>query len=142
MVAKTKGKGKAAVEAPKGKATAAPPAILMLPLSLLGLYVFALIYHVGAKLCGGTGSLAETYRVLGYSWGAVMLKLVPSIGSILSLVAHVVMCVFGFARLHRISIGRSVVVLVIPTVLTILLLIGATVALVFILAQHPEVLSR
>jgi hypothetical protein len=98
---------------------------LIVPLTIMGVYVLAAIYHLSARVCGGEGNFGDTLRVVAYTYGASVLGLVPYVGSVAVLAAHLIMCVYGFKYLHRISVGRSVVVFVLPTAAFVAIVIAA-----------------
>jgi len=116
--------------------------LLLAPLSIAGLWVLTLVYHAGARLVGGSGRISDSYRVLAYSWGAFTLKLIPTVGPLLSLAAHVSQGLHGFKHLHRISMFRALLVIAIPAVALFALLTAAIVCAILLLMQNPVVLDR
>ncbi|HLG42659.1 MAG TPA: YIP1 family protein, partial [Planctomycetota bacterium] len=116
--------------------------LLLAPLSIAGLCVLTLVCHAGAKIAGGSGRISDTYRVLAYSWGAFALKLIPTVGPLLSLAAYLTQCLHGFKHLHRIGMIRALIVLALPALLFFALLTAAMVCAILFLMDNPEVLGH
>lgn len=107
---------------------------LLLPFfTWAGLHILTGIYHLSARVCGGQGTYSDTLRIFAYTTGAAFLCLIPHIGSIAFFAAHLIMCVYGFKHLHRISIGRSVVAFVLPSVAFVAIVFAALAVAIFLL---------
>lgn len=107
---------------------------LLLPLfTWTCLHILSAIYHLSARACGGRGTYSDTRRVVAYTTGAAFLCLLPYMGSMAFMAAHLIMCVYGFKHLHQISIPRSVVAFVLPGIAFALILLAGLVGFVFLL---------
>jgi hypothetical protein len=102
-----------------GQRAAAFAMMLFGPLIVgLGLLVSSAIIHVSLHLVGGARSgFAATLRVLSYCQVGSLALLVPVCGGLLGSVWVLVLEVIGLSVLHRISIGRALLALLIPLVL-------------------------
>ncbi len=106
--------------------------ILVIPVSIaisvvLAYIIFA-IQHALLRLLGGQATLLQTIQVLIYgSTPAIIFGTIPIINVLASL-AGLANVVIGAARVHRISLLRAIVaIVVIPTILLIAVLVAALV---------------
>jgi len=103
-------------------------AFLFLPLVLIaGAFIWAAVVHLFLMLTGSAnGGFEATFRALAYSGGATsMLQLVPLCGGYIYPVAYLVYGVIALKEVHRTSMWRVVV----SMLLILLLCCGAFVAL-------------
>ena len=84
----------------------------------LMVFVVAAIIHAGVVLVGArkrsTSGFEGTFRVAAYGSAGLMGQAVPLLGSLLAFVWCLVLAVTGVARMHRISIGKTVAALILP----------------------------
>lgn len=102
-----------------GQRAAAFAMMLLGPLIMgVGLLVSSAIIHVFLLLVGGARSgFAATVRALSYCQVGSLALLVPVCGGLLGTLWILVLEVIGLSVLHRISIGRAALALLIPLVL-------------------------
>lgn len=108
----------------------------------LAFFVGVAILFVIAKIFGGTGTfLAQSYAMALFYvpiQGVIaILGLVPFLGGLAAFVLgiyEIILAVFAIAASQRLSIGRSVAVVLLPAVIVFLLLCGLIVALAAIIA--------
>jgi len=103
--------------------------IILLPLAaLLGTLFYVGILHLVAKLFKGEGTFLDFYQTVGIgslvSWGGIL----PYIGILFSLWT-VVVTVVVTSRVHKLSTGKSVAVVLLP--LVVLFAIGIALAIGF-----------
>lgn len=98
--------------------------IPLLPLlALAGSVVYVGILHLVAKIFKGEGRFLDYYQTMGVgslvSWGGI----IPYLGFIFS-IWSVVVCVIVTSRVHNLSTGKAVAVVLLPIVLFIALVIA------------------
>jgi len=92
-----------------GFALAAP---IWLPVAL---FLGALLQHLFLMMVGaGKRGFVGTFRAFCYAQGAALLGLIPLVGGLLSLVWHLVLQVVGLSAVHRVSVGRVLVAVLLP----------------------------
>jgi hypothetical protein len=102
---------------------------ILLPLFLI---IGAAILHLILVIIGGANrGFVATFRTLCYTQGTELFQLIPICGSIISLIWFTIILVIGLAEVHRTSMVRSLIAVVLPIVLccgffalTILMLIA------------------
>jgi hypothetical protein len=98
---------------------------------VISLFVASGIYHLMLLVVGGAQRGFEaTFRVVAYSFSAVLIEIVPFCGSLIGRVYFLVLAIIGLAEAHRISRGKSSAAVLLP----LLLLCCCCVLLVVILA--------
>jgi hypothetical protein len=103
----------------------------------LGFFIIVAILFVVAKIFGGTGTfLEQSYAQMLYyvpiQAVTAILGLVPVLGSLAAFVLwiyQIVLAVFAIAASQRLTIGKSVAVVLIPAVIVLLLVCGLIVIL-------------
>jgi hypothetical protein len=92
-----------------GFALAAP---LWLPVVL---FLGALLQHLFLMMVGaGKRGFVATFRTLCYVQAASLLGLIPLVGGLLSLMWHLVLQVVGLSAVHRVSVGRVLLAVLLP----------------------------
>jgi len=95
-----------------GFALAAP---IWLPVVL---FLGALLQHLFLMMVGaGKRGFVATFRVFCYAQAAALLGLIPLIGGLLSLIWHLVLQVVGLSAVHRVSVGRVLLAVLLPVTL-------------------------
>jgi hypothetical protein len=90
------------------------------------LFVSAAILHLSLMVVGGaTRGYTATFRVICYTYTPVLLYVVPVCGGLVGGIWSIVLEILGFSIVHRISVGKSVMAVLLP-----LLLCCACVALI------------
>ncbi len=86
---------------------------------IVGLLVGTGIYHLFLMLFGvSAGGIGATFRVVCYSEAACALfAVVPFLGEAVGIVWRIVICIVGFAVVHRATTGRTAFAVLAPIVL-------------------------
>lgn len=88
-------------------------------------FVWAGLFHLFIKLCGGQSTYATTFQVTCYSFGATIgFSLIPYIGLTLTMFWSVFILIVGCSRVHRISAVRAAIALLIATSVLPLIKLG------------------
>jgi hypothetical protein len=66
---------------------------------------------------GAKKGFVDTFRVLCYTQVSSLLGLFPFCGSLLAAVWHLVLQVIGLSAVHRITVGRALLALLLPLLL-------------------------
>lgn len=112
-------------------------------LSLLALGLGALVYHLFALfLAPGRRGLADTARVLCYAGSPGVLNVIPWIGGWVGGIWSLVLLVIGLREVHRTTTGRSLTIVLLPTVLMVVAVVLLIILLVFLMAAAPDGFSR
>jgi hypothetical protein len=95
------------------------PQVLFGPIGILiGIFVFAAIYHVVLLILGEARQAFEaTFRVVCYCESAAILQVVPFCGGLLTLVAWIAVGIVGLSEAHGIGRGSAAVAVLAPIVL-------------------------
>ena len=90
------------------------------------LFIMAGIYHLCLMLLGAVeGSAFEgTLKIVAYASVAGLGNVIPLVGSLLVLVATIILLVIGFTTVHRIDQVKATIAALIPLVLCCLCIIG------------------
>jgi hypothetical protein len=93
-------------------------AVMMPLLVAAGAFVGSGIYHLVLLMFGTKQPFEATFRTVCYTGGAVaVLQLVPGCGSLVAGGWALVCYCIGFSRVHALTIGRAVVVVLLPLLL-------------------------
>ncbi len=95
----------------------------------LGLLIATGVFHLIAKVFGGTGDFMSLLRPLGHGYAPAALGLIPIVG-LLGSIWVLVCSVIAVREVHGLSTGAAIAVVLIPAALMILLVVFAIVALV------------
>ena len=83
----------------------------------VGLLVSSALIHVALMLVGGAkNGFVATLRAISYAQAANVAMVLPFCGSLLASVGIIVLQIIGVSVLHRISIGKAIVGVLIPLV--------------------------
>ncbi len=100
---------------------------------LVWLYVKSLIFHACLWVLQGTGApFQATFKVTAYSGAASLFLLIPVLGNLLALLWGTVVLIVGLSQVHAVGVGRSLLAVLLPFIITILLIPLFAVALHFI----------
>ncbi len=103
---------------------------ILLILSAIMLFVNTAIIHLFVNLVGGQEPYYETFKAVCYAMAPSVLTFIPIINWVAS-IYMVVLQVIGISKRQKISIGRTILALILPI---ILIFIGLTLIL-FIVAS-------
>ncbi|MDQ7054722.1 MAG: YIP1 family protein [candidate division KSB1 bacterium] len=116
-------------------ATGAQQLLLVPLLTLLGLFIGTLIYHLCLVIVGGAkNGMAATFRVLAYSESSQLLLVIPILGQFIAMIWSVVLIIIGFKEVHETTTGRAVFAFLLPIifccalVLIMVLMVGSFLA--------------
>jgi len=88
---------------------------LWVPIVLL---ISVALQHLFLVIVGGArGGFGATLRAMSYAYAPQILALVPLCGAVVGLVWSVVLVVIGLSVLHRISLGRALLSVLLPLLL-------------------------
>lgn len=97
--------------------------VIMIPImGIIFLLIGAAILYLIYKLLGGTGTYEGTVRFISYATAVQVLSWIPLIGLIFGLY-RIYLYIVGGMYVHNVSMGRSVIAVLLPTVLVFLLVI-------------------
>jgi hypothetical protein len=89
---------------------------------LIMLFVSARIYHLFVLMFGGKEDYKETFKAITYAGAPAPLIIIPYVG-ILSLVYIIFLEIIGIHHRQKLSIGKSVAVVLIPLIIVLFLTI-------------------
>lgn len=82
------------------------------------LFLSAAILHLSLTIVGGTTrGYTATLRVICYAYTPVLLYVVPVCGGLVGGIWSIVLEILGFSIVHRISVGKSVMAVLLPLLL-------------------------
>ncbi len=95
--------------------------LVVIPIfTVVWVFLWGAIMHVILMLVGGSeaagASFETTLRVVAYSSTGNVAKLVPVIGDVIATLWTIVLAVIGLTRMHGMSEGKAVVVVLLPLV--------------------------
>lgn len=93
----------------------APP--FFFGLIILLSFLNAAVHHLLLRVVGGRGTFLATYRAVAYSWGAILMFLLPCLGYVAFLVFYIVVLTDAFSHAHSIGKGRSFLAVSVPVLL-------------------------
>lgn len=106
-------------------------------LVLIGLFIGSAINHLFLLLVGGgSGGFVGTLRANCYAGTVTILSVVPFVGGFVSGIWYLVLQVIGFAIVHRITHGKALIAVLLPT-----LLCCACITLVFLSAMGAAIMA-
>lgn len=96
--------------------------VIITPIAgIISLFIEAAILYVIYKVLGGTGSYEGTVRFISYATAVLLLSWVPIIGWIVGIYG-IYLYIVGGMYVHDVSMARSVIAVLLPTLLVILLM--------------------
>jgi len=87
---------------------------------VIGMFILAAILLLCFRIVKGTGDYEATFRVLSYSSAVQVATWIPYIGWIASLYG-LYLIVVGSSEVHRVSVAKSVLAVLIPVIVIILI---------------------
>lgn len=106
--------------------------------SLLALGLGALVYHLFALfLAPRRRALSDTARILCYAGSPGVLGVIPWVGGLVGGVWSLVLLIIGIREVHRTTTGRSVAIVLLPSVLVFVGIVTLGLALIFIMTAAP-----
>lgn len=81
-----------------------------------GIFLMALMYHVGFKLVGGTGNYEATYRIVAYSSATYLFNVIPRVGIFIYCFYSLYLVIVGGSFIHNITGLKAVIAPLIPIV--------------------------
>jgi hypothetical protein len=96
--------------------------VIITPIAgIISLFIEAAILYVIYKVLGGTGSYEGTVRFISYATAVLVLSWIPLIGWIVGIYG-IYLYIVGGAHVHDVSMARSTIAVLLPTLLVILLM--------------------
>jgi hypothetical protein len=97
--------------------------LIMTPIfGIISLFIEALILYVIYRLLGGSGTYEGTVRFISYATAVLLLSWIPFIGWIVGLYG-IYLYIVGGMHVHDVGMGRSILAVILPTILVFLLVI-------------------
>ncbi len=109
-------------------------------LLVVGIFIISAIYHAFILLVGGKGGFGSTVKVISYSIAAMVLQVVPFIGTPLYWFYSLYLYTIGFRELHKLTTARAFVAALFPIFLFVLFMI--VMMALFILGMGFNVLKH
>ena len=110
---------------------------------LVGLFLGAGILHLGLLLVGGAQRGFEaTLHTVCYSQATAVVQLVPLCGGVIAAVWTIVLYVIGLSRAHQITVGKSVLAVLLPPLACCCCCVGGWFLLSFFGALAGGMLGR
>lgn len=98
-------------------------AAIMMPIGgIISIFIGAAIIYIIYKVLGGTGTYEGTVRFVSYATAVLVLSWIPIIGWIVGLYG-IYLYIVGGMFVHNVSMGRSAIAVLLPTLLVFLLVI-------------------
>jgi len=97
--------------------------VILAPIAgIIYLFIEGAILYIIYKVLGGTGSYEGTVRFIAYATAVLVLSWIPFIGWIIGLYG-IYLYIVGGMFAHNVSMGKSILAIILPTVLIILLVV-------------------
>jgi hypothetical protein len=97
-------------------------AVIITPIAgIISLFIEAAILYIVYKILGGTGSYEGTVRFISYATAVLILSWIPIIGWIVGIYG-IYLYIVGGMYVHDVSMARSTIAVLLPTLLVILLM--------------------
>jgi len=94
--------------------------VIITPIAgIISIFIEAAILYIIYKILGGTGSYEGTVRFISYATAVLVLSWIPIIGWIAGIYG-IYLYIVGGIYVHDISMARSVIAILLPTLLIIL----------------------
>jgi hypothetical protein len=90
-------------------------------MGIIFLFIGAAILNLIYKLLGGTGTYEGTVRFMSYATAVQVLSWIPILGFIVGLY-RIYLYIVGGMSVHNVSMGRSAIAVLLPTVILFLLI--------------------
>lgn len=103
---------------------------------IISLFIEAAILYVIYKLLGGRGSYEGTVRFISYATAVLLLSWIPVINWIIGIYG-IYLYIVGGMYVHNVSMARSAIAVLLPTLLVILLMAIVMASLLFYKGSSP-----
>ena len=110
-------------------ATAFSIVIIPFILGIVSLFIVALIINLIYKALGGTGSYEGTMRFISYAYAPKVLSFIPILGLITG-IYELYLLIVGGMIVHNVSMKKSAIAVLLPTILVFLLFLIVGVVIV------------
>jgi hypothetical protein len=87
---------------------------------IISILIDAVILYIIYKILGGTGTYEGTVRFISYATAVLLLTWIPLVGWIIGLYGLYLQIVGGM-YVHNVSMGRSIIAILLPTILIAIL---------------------
>jgi hypothetical protein len=95
--------------------------VIMMPiLGIISLFIGGAIFYIIYKVLGGTGSYEGTVRFMSYATAVLVISWIPIIGLIVGIYG-IYLYIVGGTFVHNVSMGKSALAVLLPTILVFLL---------------------
>jgi hypothetical protein len=88
---------------------------------IISLFIEAAILYIIYKVLGGTGSYEGTVRLISYATAVLVLSWIPIIGWIAGIYG-IYLYIVGGMYVHNVSMAKSAIAVLLPTLLVILII--------------------
>lgn len=96
--------------------------VIITPIAgIISLFIEAAILYIIYKILGGAGTYEGTVRFISYATAVLVLSWIPIIGWIAGIYG-IYLYIVGGMYVHDVSMARSVIAIILPTLLVILLM--------------------
>lgn len=99
----------------------------------LTIFIISAIAHVSAKLLGGQHNFKATFNIFAYISACNILRIIPFIGTFISLAWGIIIGVIGFKKVHKLNTAKALLTYLSPW------LIMSLISLV-ILQMNPNII--
>lgn len=97
--------------------------VIVTPIAgIISLLIEAVIFYILFKIVGGAGNYEGTLRLLSYATAVLLLSWIPFIGWFMGLYG-IYLYIVGGTYVHNISMIRSAIAVLLPTILVLILMI-------------------
>jgi hypothetical protein len=103
--------------------------IIPFVLGIVSLFIIALIINFLYKALGGTGTYEGTLRFISYAYAPKVLSLIPILGLITG-IYELYLLIVGGMIVHNVSMKKSTMAVLLPTVLIFILILMAFVMII------------
>ncbi|MGR3219526.1 MAG: YIP1 family protein [Candidatus Anammoxibacter sp.] len=86
-----------------------------------GLFLVALMYHIGFKIVGGSGSYEATFRIVTYTSATYIFNLIPRIGILIYCLFSLYLVIVGGNIVHKVPFGKAMAGPLIPILFIVFL---------------------
>ena len=86
-----------------------------------GIFLVALMYHIGFKIVGGTGNYEATYRIVTYTSATYVFNLIPRIGILVYCLYSLYLVIVGGNIVHKVPFGKAMAGPLIPILFIVFL---------------------
>lgn len=97
--------------------------LFTLPLTLVGILLLTTIFHLGAKLCQGSGSFKDSFRAVILTSALLVFTPLPIVGA-LAYFYQLFLLILAFRTLHHLPLMRAALVVIIPSLFLQVILIA------------------